>query len=156
MPLWALAARDAAIGVTRAEDRLHALGGIRARRLRRVRAHVDEGGGRRKIGGLHAALGLRILGETAGAVALVGFSPGDRRKGIRDEIVDGADAGYRDQRRAGAVELSGNLAGTGDGTVAGFGGVYCSMITGVAIPNVGNFLSLAITPLTSSESGSSC
>ena len=57
---------------------------------------------------------------------------------------------------AGAVTLSGAFAGVGDGTTAGFGGVYCSIITGVAIPRVGSFLSFAIAPVSSIESGSSC
>src|SRR5437879_13723513 len=57
---------------------------------------------------------------------------------------------------AGAVTLSGAFAGVGDGTFAGFGGVYCSMITGVAIPRVGSFLSFAIAPVLSIGSGWMC
>src|SRR5436305_768864 len=56
----------------------------------------DEGGGRRQIRGLHAALGLRIFAETGRPVAFVGFPGRARREGIRDEIVDGASAGRQE------------------------------------------------------------
>ena len=57
---------------------------------------------------------------------------------------------------AGGFDFSMGCAGVGVGEATGFGGVYCSMITGVAIPSVGNLFSFAITLPASNESGSSC
>src|SRR5262249_62167258 len=48
------------------------------------------------------------------------------------------------------------LAMTGEGEGAGFGGVYCSMITGVDIPRVGSRRSLADKEVVSIAYGSSC
>jgi len=115
-----LGARDGTVGVARAEDRFDTLRRIRARRLRRIRAHVDERPSGRKVGRLHAALGLSILAQTVLAGTLVRLS-GKRCKGIRDQVIDDAASTRRLQRSAGAVELLGVTAGIKPRALAGLG-----------------------------------
>src|SRR5207253_8500229 len=57
---------------------------------------------------------------------------------------------------SGAFITSAVFPGVDDGDATGFGGVYCSMITGVAMLSVGSRRSLAIAALLSIASGSSC
>jgi len=113
-----LAVRDRAVRVAGAEDRLHALGRVGVRRLRRVGAHVDERRARREIRRRDAALRLGILRETARAGALVGL-PRERRERVGDEIVHGAvRRDHRLQHGAGAVELLRVVAGVEPGALA--------------------------------------
>src|SRR5262249_26413519 len=58
--------------------------------------------------------------------------------------------------RSGAAIASAIFTTAGEGTGAGLGGVYCSIITGVAMLSVGSLRSLAVTDESSIESGSSC
>ena len=56
----------------------------------------------------------------------------------------------------GAGCCAGEASGLGDGEGAGFGGVYCSISTGVASASVGSLPSRPTSALSSIESGSSC